>query len=64
MTTWLDTLLFGYYPYLCLTTFFLGSLLLKLDRVANDADDFALMLIGVKGGNDLKAHHGLPGAAD
>ena len=31
MTTWLDTLLFGYYPYLCLTTFFLGSLL-RFDR--------------------------------
>lgn len=31
MPIWLDTLLFGYYPYLCLTIFFLGSLL-RFDR--------------------------------
>ncbi len=28
---WLDTLLFGYYPYVCLTVFLLGSLL-RFDR--------------------------------
>ena len=27
MTSWLDNLLFGYYPYICLAVFFLGSLL-------------------------------------
>ena len=31
MTTWLDMLLFGYYPYLCLTVLLLGSLL-RFDR--------------------------------
>ncbi|MFY9329149.1 MAG: respiratory nitrate reductase subunit gamma [Georgfuchsia sp.] len=31
MTSWLNTLLFGYYPYLCLTAFFLGSML-RFDR--------------------------------
>jgi nitrate reductase gamma subunit len=30
-TSWLDTLLFGYYPYVCLTVFLLGSLL-RFDR--------------------------------
>ena len=28
---WLDTLLFGYYPYICLTVFLLGSLI-RFDR--------------------------------
>lgn len=31
MKDWLDTLLFGYYPYVCLTVFLLGSLL-RFDR--------------------------------
>jgi len=31
MSTWLDTLLFGIYPYICLSVFFLGSLL-RFDR--------------------------------
>jgi nitrate reductase gamma subunit len=31
MTSWLDNLLFGYYPYICLAVFFLGSLL-RFDR--------------------------------
>ncbi len=31
MTTWLDNLLFGYYPYICLAVFFIGSLL-RFDR--------------------------------
>ena len=31
MSTWLDTFLFGYYPYLCLSVFLLGSLL-RFDR--------------------------------
>jgi len=31
MNAWLDTLLFGYYPYLCLTVFLLGSLI-RFDR--------------------------------
>ncbi len=31
MTSWLDTLLFGYYPYICLSVFLLGSLL-RFDR--------------------------------
>jgi nitrate reductase gamma subunit len=31
MTTWLDTLLFGYYPYICLSVFLLGSLI-RFDR--------------------------------
>ena len=30
-TPWLDTLLFGYYPYICLTIFLLGSLI-RFDR--------------------------------
>jgi len=30
-TPWLDTLLFGYYPYICLTVFLLGSLI-RFDR--------------------------------
>ena len=30
-TPWLDTFLFGYYPYICLTVFLLGSLL-RFDR--------------------------------
>jgi len=30
-TPWLDTLLFGYYPYICLTVFLLGSLV-RFDR--------------------------------
>jgi nitrate reductase gamma subunit len=31
MTTWFDTFLFGYYPYICLTVFLLGSLI-RFDR--------------------------------
>ena len=31
MTSWLDNLLFGYYPYICLAVFFIGSLL-RFDR--------------------------------
>ena len=31
MNAWLDTLLFGYYPYVCLTVFLLGSLI-RFDR--------------------------------
>jgi nitrate reductase gamma subunit len=31
MTTWMDTFLFGYYPYICLTVFLLGSLI-RFDR--------------------------------
>ncbi len=31
MTAWLDTLLFGIYPYICLAVFFLGSLI-RFDR--------------------------------
>jgi len=31
MNSWLDTLLFGYYPYVCLTVFLLGSLI-RFDR--------------------------------
>ena len=31
MTTWLDTLLFGIYPYICLAVFFIGSWL-RFDR--------------------------------
>jgi nitrate reductase gamma subunit len=31
MTSWLDNLLFGYYPYICLAVFFVGSLL-RFDR--------------------------------
>ena len=31
MTAWLDTLLFGIYPYICLSVFLLGSLL-RIDR--------------------------------
>ena len=31
MTAWLDTLLFGIYPYVCLSVFFLGSLI-RFDR--------------------------------
>ncbi len=31
MTHWLDNLLFGYYPYICLAVFFIGSLL-RFDR--------------------------------
>ncbi len=31
MTNWLDNLLFGYYPYICLAVFFIGSLL-RFDR--------------------------------
>lgn len=31
MNAWLDTFLFGYYPYLCLSVFLLGSLL-RFDR--------------------------------
>ncbi|MDY0055598.1 MAG: respiratory nitrate reductase subunit gamma [Methyloversatilis sp.] len=31
MTSWLDNLLFGYYPYICLSVFFIGSLL-RFDR--------------------------------
>ncbi|MGE5116800.1 MAG: respiratory nitrate reductase subunit gamma, partial [Betaproteobacteria bacterium] len=31
MTGWLDTFLFGYYPYICLTVFLLGSLI-RFDR--------------------------------
>lgn len=31
MSTWLDNLLFGYYPYICLAVFFIGSLL-RFDR--------------------------------
>ena len=30
-TPWIDTLLFGYYPYICLTVFLLGSLI-RFDR--------------------------------
>ncbi len=31
MTAWLDTLLFGIYPYICLAVFFIGSLI-RFDR--------------------------------
>jgi len=31
MTSWIDNLLFGYYPYICLAVFFVGSLL-RFDR--------------------------------
>ncbi len=31
MTSWLDTLLFGYYPYICLSVFLIGSML-RFDR--------------------------------
>jgi nitrate reductase gamma subunit len=31
MSAWLDTLIFGYYPYICLTVFLLGSLI-RFDR--------------------------------
>ena len=31
MTSWLDNLLFAYYPYICLAVFFIGSLL-RFDR--------------------------------
>lgn len=31
MNPWLDTLLFGYYPYICLTVFLVGSLM-RFDR--------------------------------
>jgi len=31
MNAWLDTLLFGYYPYVCLAVFFVGSLI-RFDR--------------------------------
>ena len=31
MSSWLDTLIFGYYPYICLTIFLLGSLI-RFDR--------------------------------
>lgn len=31
MNNWLDTLLFGYYPYICLSVFLLGSLI-RFDR--------------------------------
>ncbi len=31
MSNWLDNLLFGYYPYICLAVFFIGSLL-RFDR--------------------------------
>ena len=33
MSIWLNTALFGWYPYVCLTVFLLGSLL-RFDRVA------------------------------
>ena len=31
MTAWLDTLLFGIYPYICSAVFFIGSLI-RFDR--------------------------------